>query len=144
MKYRSIVFLAAGLMLLLTGCGQTESRQTAESAAAGDTAEEATAQQEGAADGQYAAQEDPGQTPEASDSVTEGTEEYRGFILDNVLHSENDGDIHYNLYVPDSYDGSRPYSLYLTLPGYQGLYFQGAGENIRTEDFAFAAMDYND
>ena len=51
MKYRSIVFLAAGLMLLLTGCGQTESRQTAESAAAGDTAGEAPARQEGAADG---------------------------------------------------------------------------------------------
>lgn len=143
MKYRSIVFLAAGLMLLLTGCGQTESRQTSESAAAGDTAEEATAQQEGAADGQDAAQEDPGQTPEASDSVTEGTEEYRGFILDNVLHSENDGDIHYNLYVPDSYDGSRPYALFFTLPGYEGLYFQGVGENLYSETFGFTAQEYD-
>lgn len=31
--------------------------------------------------------------------VTEGTEEYRGFILDNVLHSEKDGEIHYNPYL---------------------------------------------
>ena len=75
---------------------------------------------------------------------TAGTEQYRNFTVDNVLHVPDLGEIHYCAYIPDSYDGSRPYSLYLTLPGYQGLYFQGAGENIRTEDFAFAAMDYND
>ena len=44
-------------------------------------------------------------TEEESSSVskqgnTEGTEEYRGFILDNILHSESEGDIHYNLYIP--------------------------------------------
>ena len=44
-----------------------------------------------------------------TENVTEGTEEYRGFILDNVLHSESEGDIHYNLYIPDSYDGSEAY-----------------------------------
>ena len=59
--------------------------------------------------------------PESAVSVTEGTEEYRGFVLDNVLHSENDGDIHYHLYVTDSYDGSEPYALFFTLPGYEGL-----------------------
>lgn len=51
-------------------------------------------------------------------NVTAGTEEYEGFLLDNVLHSETEGDIHYNVYIPDSYDGSEPYALYFTLPGY--------------------------
>lgn len=79
---------------------------------------------------------------ESQDIVTEGTEEYRGFILDNVLHSESEGDIHYNLYVPDSYDRSEPYALFFTLPGYEGLYFQGAGENLYSETFGFEAQDY--
>lgn len=49
-------------------------------------------------------------------SVTSGTETYRGFILDNVYHSEKDGDIHFNLYIPESYDGSKPYALFVSLP----------------------------
>ena len=77
------------------------------------------------------------------ENVTSGKEEYRGFLLDNVLHSEREGDIHYNVYIPDSYDGTKEYALYVTLPGYQGLYFQGVGENIRTEDFGFEAQNYN-
>ena len=64
--------------------------------------------------------------------VTEGTESYRGFVVDNVLHSADAGDIHYNVYLPESYDGSRPYALYFTLPGYGGLYFQGAASNIKS------------
>ena len=76
------------------------------------------------------------------ENVTAGSEEYRGFLLDNVLHSPNKGDIHYNVYIPDSYDGTKKYALYVTLPGYQGLYFQGVGENIRTEDFGFEAQKY--
>lgn len=80
---------------------------------------------------------------QAADPVTEGTEEYRGFTLDNVLHSETEGDIHFNLYVPDSYDGSRPYAVFFTLPGYEGLYFQGVGENLRSEEFGFEAQNYN-
>lgn len=77
-----------------------------------------------------------------TDFVTEGTEEYRGFILDNVLHSESEGEIHYNLYVPESYDGSEPYALFFTLPGYEGLYFQGVGVNLYSEDFGFTAREY--
>lgn len=75
-------------------------------------------------------------------NVEKGTEEYRGFVLDNVLHSETEGDIHYNVYIPDDYDGSESYALFMTLPGYQGLYFQGIGENVRTEEFGFIARDY--
>lgn len=76
------------------------------------------------------------------ENVTPGSEEYRGFLLDNVLHSPSEGDIHYNVYIPDSYDGTKEYALYVTLPGYQGLYFQGIGENIQTEDFGFEAQKY--
>lgn len=76
--------------------------------------------------------------------VTMGTEEYRGFQMDNVLHSDTAGDIHFHIYVPDSYDGSAPYALYVTLPGYEGLYFQGVGVNLQLEDFAFESQKYND
>ncbi|MDU4732841.1 MAG: prolyl oligopeptidase family serine peptidase [Thomasclavelia ramosa] len=74
--------------------------------------------------------------------VTAGTKKYKNFLLDNVLHSQENGDIHYNVYIPDSYDGSESYALYFTLPGYQGLYFQGVGENVKTENFGFIAQDY--
>lgn len=74
--------------------------------------------------------------------ITEGTKNYKGFLLDNILHSETEGDIHYNVYVPDSYDGTKPYALFFTLPGYQGLYFHGVGVNLETEDFGFAAQEY--
>lgn len=75
-------------------------------------------------------------------AVTAGTEEYQGFVLDNVLHSETQGDIHYNIYTPEGYDGSHAYALYLTLPGYEGLYFQGIGVNLKSENFAFEAQKY--
>ena len=76
-------------------------------------------------------------------SVTAGTQTDRGFVLDNVLHDPQEGDIHYNVYIPDSYDGSEPYAVFFTLPGYEGLYFQGLGANLQ-EDFGFAAQDSND
>ncbi|MBY0757696.1 prolyl oligopeptidase family serine peptidase [Sellimonas caecigallum] len=79
----------------------------------------------------------------SDEEVTEGTEEYRRFLLDNVFHSQTEGDIHYNVYIPESYDGSKPYALFFTLPGYQGLYFQGVGVNLQTEDFGFTAQEYN-
>ena len=73
-----------------------------------------------------------------------GTEDIRGFQFDNVLHDESEGDIHFGMYVPDSYDGSKPYALFVTLPGYGGLHFQGVGVNIRTEDFGIEAQKYNE
>ena len=62
----------------------------------------------------------PAPSPEPELEVTEGTETYRGFQMDNVLHAP-EGDIHYHIYVPETYDGSEPYALFLTLPGYEGL-----------------------
>ncbi|MDD3141907.1 MAG: alpha/beta hydrolase, partial [Lachnospiraceae bacterium] len=73
----------------------------------------------------------------------EGIEKYKNFLLDNVLHSQTNGDIHYNVYIPESYDGSEPYALYFTLPGYEGLYFQGVGVNLNAEKFGFEAQKYN-
>lgn len=84
-----------------------------------------------------------GEEAGGSCDVTAGTQVYRGFEVDNVYHSAV-GDIHYNVYFPESYDGSEPYALYVTLPGYEGLYRFGAGANLRAEEFAFEARRYND
>ena len=78
-----------------------------------------------------------------SQFVTPGTETYRGFSVDNVLHSGANGDIHYNVYIPESYDGSKPYALFFTLPGYEGLYFQEVASNIKSESFVFEDQKYN-
>ena len=86
---------------------------------------------------------EPESTVPPEENVTEGTENYRGFLLDNILHSETEGDIHYNLYVPENYDSSVPYALFVTLPGYEGLYFQGVGANLRAEEYGFEAQNYN-
>jgi len=113
------------------------------SKALGNTAPSPT-QAETEAATEPATQPEP-EAPEQADygTVTPGTEEYRGFVIDNVLHSPGDGDIHYNVYIPESYDGSLPYALYVTLPGYEGLYFQGVAANIKSEAFGFEAQKYN-
>ena len=128
------LLLAAALELSLSACGTgaPASPSTGDSASPPQTQETP----------------DPAPGPSAESSapeleVTEGTETYRGFQMDNVLHAP-EGDIHYHIYIPDSYDGSESYALFLTLPGYEGLYFQGVGQNLYSEDFAFEAMNYND
>ena len=151
MKRKIIGILLAGILLGVSGCGaarqEEQTENTAENLAGGemDAEEETPASGEnGEADGSPQESADNGDSEQqAADLVTEGTEEYRGFTLDNVLHSETEGDIHFNLYVPDSYDGSRPYAVFFTLPGYEGLYFQGVGENLRSEEFGFEAQNYN-
>lgn len=74
----------------------------------------------------------------AEESITLGTQTQRGFVNDNVLHSAI-GDIHFSSYIPASYDGSEPYALFVTLPGWEGLYFQGVGANM-VEDFGVEAI----
>ncbi len=123
-----ILFLTLTMELSLTACGTEAAVQPAPETSAPPSQ----------------VQEMPDASAEGSElEVTEGTETYRGFLLDNVLHAP-EGDIHYHIYIPDSYDGSEPYALYLTLPGYGGLYFQGVGENLYSESFAFEALNYND
>ena len=80
---------------------------------------------------------------QANNIPTLNNEYYREFSLDNVISSSL-GDIHYNVRIPSSYDGTKPYALFFTLPGYQGLYRFGIGINLRTEDFAFEVQKYVD
>lgn len=136
-----IVILAVlsgiGLWRLPAGSRITDSgNMPQQTAGAGETDSEQSEQAETADDDQ----------PEKSvlGYITEGTENYRGFVIDNVFHSASEGDIHYNVYIPESYDGSEPYALYFTLPGYEGLYFQGVAANIQSEGFGFEAQKYND
>lgn len=142
---RKIVFLLAGAVFLLGGCRTAGNGGTSEDASVQDAAEDTGDQtsEDPAEDTADQTVEDADGQTDAPGDVTEGMEEYRGFTLDNVLHSENDGDIHYNLYVPDSYDGSEPCAIFFTLPGYEGLYFQGVGENLYSEDFGFTAQEYD-
>lgn len=78
----------------------------------------------------------------ALSAITYGTETQRGFLNDNVCHSGM-GQIHYSSYIPESYDGSEPYALFITLPGWEGLYFQGVGANM-VEDFGPEAIGWNE
>lgn len=78
----------------------------------------------------------------AAETLTPGTQTQRGFLNDNVLHS-GIGAIHFSSYIPESYDGSESYALFVTLPGWEGLYFQGVGANM-VEDFGPEALQYND
>lgn len=151
MKRKIIGILLVGILLGVSGCGAARQEEQAENTAGNLAGGEVDAEEETPASGengeangsQQESAEDGDSEQQATELVTEGTEEYRGFTLDNVLHSETEGDIHFNLYVPDSYDGSRPYAVFFTLPGYEGLYFQGVGENLRSEEFGFEAQNYN-
>ena len=78
----------------------------------------------------------------SKEEVSLGTETDRGFLLHNVLHTEDLGDIHFNLYVPESYDGSKPFALHMALPGWEGLYFQGVGEDLHWESMPFESSHY--
>lgn len=78
----------------------------------------------------------------AEAGITFGTQMTRGFVNDNVLSSEW-GDIHFSSYIPPKYDGTQPYALFVTCPGWEGLYFQGVGANM-VEDFGPESIAYND
>ena len=71
-----------------------------------------------------------------------GKTERRNFIIDNVYHSEKQGDIHFASYYPESYDKTKEYAIYFALPGWEGLYFQGVGANMN-EPFPYEAQKYN-
>lgn len=155
-KKHFVVCMALVLSLLFAGCGREEGGEQQEAVGEmnqesilSDTKDDA---KESAADNAEEAENvDRKQTAELADetegnvtedAVTEGMESYQGFLLDNVLHSPTEGDIHYNVYIPDTYDGTKPYALFFTLPGYEGLYFQGVGVNLRAEAFGFTAQSY--
>lgn len=70
-----------------------------------------------------------------------GAQEDRGFVVDNTLGTPSGRTLHFSLHVPEAYDGSAPYALYVACPGWEGLYFQGVGANLQ-EDYPFVANDY--
>lgn len=94
------LLLAVTMELGLSACGSTDSVQQAP-----DPVEPPAQAQE--------TPEAPAASPEGELSATAGTEVYRGFLMDNVLHAP-EGDIHYHIHIPDSYDGRESYALYLT------------------------------
>ena len=63
--------------------------------------------------------------------LTEGSQTDRGFVVDDALQTPSGRTLHFSLHVPDSYDGSAPYALYVACPGWEGLYFQGVGRIFR-------------
>ena len=127
-RLKFLVLLCLAVTLLLAGCSDLNGSQGVPSQTENVPSDNAT----------------PTIPEEKDDLVTYGTESYRGFLLDNVYHSPSDGEIHFNVYIPESYTGSEPYALYFTLPGYEGLYFQGVGVNLRAEAYGFEAQKYND
>ena len=66
------------------------------------------------------------------------------FVIDAIYNSSKYGEIHYSYDIPKDYDKKKSYPLYITLPGYEGLYFQGVGKNLELEDFAEEAKNIND
>ncbi|WP_350453734.1 prolyl oligopeptidase family serine peptidase, partial [Slackia heliotrinireducens] len=64
------------------------------------------------------------------------------FQIDLVYHSPKNRNIHYHAYIPDNIEEIKNIKMYITLPGYEGLYFQGVGANL-VEDFAFTAKKLN-
>ena len=87
-------------------------------------------------DAEQAALEYPG-------TLEQGSVTDRGFAVDDLLRGTPAGDVHFSLHVPDFYDGSASYALYVHCPGWEGLWFQGVGAHLG-EDFAFVANDYVD
>lgn len=83
---------------------------------------------------------DTSPTDSAGAMFTPGSSTDRGFVVDNSLELGG-RTLHFSLSVPDHYDGTRPFSLYVACPGWEGLYFQGVGANL-VEDFPFVANDY--
>lgn len=69
-----------------------------------------------------------------------GTKKQRDFILDNTLKINNNI-IHYTSHFPNNYDKNKKYPIYFALPGWEGLYFQGLGENMN-EDYPYEAQKY--
>ena len=91
------------VLFCLSACGQTERPPTHE--------------------GDIPSEQPPSLPPQTGDDefygeVTVGAEIYRGFILDTVYHFPEDGDIHFNLYLPPRYHGSASYALFLFLSCY--------------------------
>ncbi len=77
----------------------------------------------------------------------EGKKYYKDFQVDNILRfADGLPDLYYHIYVPQSYDATEPYAMYIVLPGHGTYYFNGDGTayNLIYEHFAVNAKDYED
>ena len=143
MRKAALITVSVCMAFALTASGCAQNTQPTASGKSAQSAASGTLSQGAAGESSAYSGEVPSAASSPSSSVTAGKSTYRGFVIDNVLHSDENGDIHYSVYVPESYDGSKPYALYFTLPGYEGLYFQGVAQNLKSEDFGFEAQKYN-
>jgi len=57
------------------------------------------------------------------------------FQINLVYHSPKKRNIHYHAYIPENIEKIGNIKMYITLPGWEGLYFQGVGANL-VEDFS--------
>lgn len=79
--------------------------------------------------------------------ITESTKDFKDFTIDNIMHFSDDlAELHFHMYVPESYDGSKPYALYIALPGHGSYIYESEdiGENVSDENFAANSRKYND
>ena len=74
-------------------------------------------------------------------TLIEGDIVDRGFVVDDVLRVPKLGDIPFSMRVPEDYDGSSAYALYIHVPGWSGWYARGIGANLESQ-FVFSAQDY--
>lgn len=80
-------------------------------------------------------------TTTSNEYIKEGSEEHRGFILDNSLITTN-AEIHFNIHYPENFDKTKQYAIYFANPGWEGLYFQGVGKDLG-EPYVYEAQKYN-
>ncbi len=132
-----IALVAAALVLASVGCVPASSSVSSSAASDGPTNSD-----------QSSLPSTPSneQVPDDDDErgvvvLDENGPRYRDFLMDQTIDVDGET-VHYNVLVPGDLDFDRPISLFVTLPGYQGLYFQGIGQNLYTEDFAFTAQGY--
>ncbi len=59
----------------------------------------------------------------------------------DLVYQVGDRDIHYSAYIPENINELDKVNMFITLPGWEGLYFQGVGVNLEYEDFAYTARD---
>lgn len=81
-------------------------------------------------------------TSDIEEYIEESGSVQNGFKIDSVLYTGN-RQIHFSSYIPDDIDENTEIPLYITLPGYEGLYFQGVAANLESEDFATEARKIN-
>lgn len=77
-----------------------------------------------------------------SSEIEFGKKKKGNFIIDDTLKVKNKT-YHFSSYIPEDYDTTKKNNLYISLPGWEGLYFQGVGTNME-EPFPEESLNYDD